>query len=147
MKNPIIIFIFLLSLSCETTDESPECPDSASCISNEAVALERLDSLRSLIINMAIVTDCSESSQCGFIGLGMKPCGGPWEYLIYAKGDNEALMINLVNEYNDQEKAINEWYGRASDCAVASPPDSVVCSERCVAFFGGEAFSAGTCCQ
>lgn len=88
--------------------------------------------IKSLITN----TTCSENSQCGFVGLGSKPCGGHWEYLIYSSNIDIKLLLEQVAIYNHNEDAYNRKWGVASDCMYVVPPIRVDCvNNKCVAVY------------
>ena len=66
---------------------------------------------------------CASAEACSSIAFGAKPCGGPWEYLIYCADsvDEEALQASV-----DAYFALNDQYnieqGMASDCSEALEP-------------------------
>ena len=37
---------------------------------------------------------CENVAQCRSIGIGAKPCGGPWDYLIYSILDTDVKLLN-----------------------------------------------------
>lgn len=147
MKNLLTATLIIFVFSCEEADGTPECLDNASCISSEQLAENKLDSMKEVILTAAVIESCSESSECNFVGLGSKPCGGPWEYLIYSSNADVEMLLGLVENYNATEEQINAEFGRASDCSIALAPDSVFCENGCVAYREGVAFSEGTCCN
>ncbi len=64
-----------------------------------------------------------EPSQCKLIGFGSKPCGGPGSYLVYSTAEtNESRLKQLVSEFNQLQKRINEERRLSSDCAVTPKP-------------------------
>lgn len=66
---------------------------------------------------------CADSGQCKLIAFGAKPCGGPWKYKIYSEAVvSTEKLTKYVNAYNAYNRELNETYGWASDCGVASPP-------------------------
>ncbi|MEP4534969.1 MAG: hypothetical protein ABJ004_17880 [Cyclobacteriaceae bacterium] len=145
-------FIFLIAIpvlfACEETDDGPECPPNASCIEPIELSQPYLDSMRMAIIDLAVTSACSETETCHFIGFGSKPCGGPWEYLIYSSETDTAYLHALVTSYNDLDKQYNVESGKASDCAIAPAPDSVVCDgPGCVGYRQGVAYADGVCCN
>jgi hypothetical protein len=86
-------------------------------------ASERLGELRRMIEQEIGAPHANEPSQCKLIGFGSKPCGGPWSYLIYstAKTD-ESRLKQLVSEFNQLQKRINEERKFVSDCAITPEP-------------------------
>lgn len=84
----------------------------------------------------ALVGDAAGASieDCRYSGLGSKPCGGPWEYVIYsASSTDSTALAERLTAYNAFEAEMNEHYGYASDCSV--PNESVLAYKdgRCVA--------------
>ena len=84
----------------------------------------------------ALVGDAAGASieDCRYSGLGSKPCGGPWEFVIYsvASTDSTALAERLT-AYNAFEAEMNERYGYASDCSVPNAPVLAYRDGLCVA--------------
>lgn len=133
-------------MSCDPVDES-ECPENALCLQPIAQLQIELDSMKTAILSLAKYDSCSQDTECQFIGLGSKPCGGPWEYLIFSTSADTASLIPLVNAYNQKEEELNQRTARGSDCSIAIPPDSVICENGCVAYYEGKAFPDNLCCE
>lgn len=96
--------------------------------------LAKLDKIRSEILVIVGEATCAEQAECFYIGLGAKPCGGPWEYLIYSSVNTDTTELFLkVQEYNDWNIVINKRYEYVSDCSVPDPPKLVCISGKCVA--------------
>jgi hypothetical protein len=84
---------------------------------------QRLKELRRLIEQEIGVPYADEPSQCKLIPFGSKPCGGPWSYLVYSTlKTDETRLKQLVREFNQQQKKMNEESKIMSDCAVAPQP-------------------------
>ena len=66
---------------------------------------------------------CADASACASMAFGAKPCGGPWEYLIYCVDsvDEEVLQAH-VDAYFDLNQQYNFENGIASDCSVVEEP-------------------------
>ena len=71
-------------------------------------------------------------ADCRYAGLGSKPCGGPWEYIVYsvASTDSTALTVRLA-AYDAFEAEMNELYGYLSDCSIPNEPVLVFKDGRC----------------
>jgi len=66
---------------------------------------------------------CSGDDDCRVIGVGSKPCGGPWMYLIYSASTvDEEYLQGLVSEHYAFEDYMNMKYGYMSTCDVPAPP-------------------------
>jgi len=110
------------AVCCEDSGEFDEAADRA-----------RLDSMRNHIQGLVGSADCSESAHCRNIAFGAKPCGGPWEYLIYSVTAADADELDdLVSEYNAFEGKLNKRYGWISDCSTPGLPQPVCRDGRCV---------------
>ena len=93
-----------------------------------------LADLRAEVMRMIGEATCSDVSQCRTIGFGAKPCGGPWQYLVYSTATTDSTALTVaVARYNSQEAALNKSEGRVSDCSVVSPPTLMRVNGRCVA--------------
>lgn len=76
---------------------------------------------------------CSGPSDCAALPLGAKPCGGPWEWLVYSRSSVDTLALGaLVNSYNTLNGELNLRWGWVSDCAVEGPPLLVCVDGVCV---------------
>ncbi|GAA4890692.1 hypothetical protein GCM10023311_13700 [Flaviramulus aquimarinus] len=96
----------------------------------------KLNVLKSQIEDLASTSTCNEASECKFIGLGRKSCGGLWNYLVYSTSIDTEALKSLVEIYNQKEKEFNTKWGIASDCAVTNPPTSINCKNNvCVAVY------------
>jgi hypothetical protein len=144
MKNVIIALLIVFVFACTEEDQSP-CSDTDDCIEQ---GLFELDSLKQVIIAEVQDGNCEGASECKFVGFGSKPCGGPWEYLIYSTNADTERILDLVEDYNELEKIYNEEKGLVSYCSIAIKPDSVICDGGgCVAYNAGLAFTEGVCCN
>lgn len=94
---------------------------------------ERMAVIR-LSIDMVIEDKtCNGAGDCASIAFGSKPCGGPWEYLIYAPGNvDDVLLQELVDEYNQLEKEVNELTTALSDCEGVEPAELECREDVCV---------------
>ena len=76
---------------------------------------------------------CQDSTECRFIGLGVKPCGGPWKYVIYSMATVDSVELAArVAAYNDLNRELNQRHGWVSDCSVPPPPNLTCQDGRCV---------------
>ena len=68
------------------------------------------------------------------MGLGSKPCGGPWEYLVYsASSTDSTALAERLTAYNAFEAGMNQRYEYFSDCSVPNEPVLAYRDGRCVA--------------
>jgi hypothetical protein len=147
MKNLLFLFTLTLFLSCEETDGTPECPDNASCLALDTLTTADLPILKERIVQLAADSECADDSECLFTGFGSKPCGGPWEYLIFSTASDTAELMTLVRKFNMLSQEYNAESGKPSDCAIAPAPDSVKCEGTgCIGYRNGLAYTEGLCC-
>lgn len=100
---------------------------------NEAQDLARLEEMRHGILEAVGEADCTDSSECAFIGLGSKPCGGPWEFVVYSRSSvDEDDLRALVTSYNRFNDVVNKRYGYISDCSLPEAPETGCADGRCV---------------
>jgi hypothetical protein len=100
---------------------------------DEATDRARLHEMKAEILALVSDPACADSLDCRYTGLGTKPCGGPWEYIVYsvASVDSSELAAQVA-AYNDFNEELNLRYGWVSDCSVPPPP-VVGCQDgRCV---------------
>ena len=97
---------------------------------NESEDREKLHQMGITIRELIGQPECSDAAQCRSIPFGSKPCGGPWEYLVYSTTQTDSILLaEYVMEYNRFEDEMNKKYGYMSDCMVILPPTSLECSK------------------
>lgn len=90
----------------------------------EEVDRARLEGMRQDIIEFIGEPTCRDSTDCRYIAFGDKPCGGPWEYLIYSASEVDTLELqSMVESYNRFNEELNRRYGWVSDCSVPPVPN------------------------
>lgn len=126
MKNaPFRLFTLVICLSLMAF----QCDEDIVPLTQEEER-EELDIYKKTIEDLAATSVCNEDTECKFIAFGSKPCGGPWNYLIYTTSiDTEKLEL-WVEDYNQREADFNTNWGVASDCAVVNPPTSINCENN-----------------
>ncbi len=118
MKNIFgVIALIAILWSCEN-DES-EALD----IRAQMEVLEK--EIKSIVKTECSSVNCDEVTSCGCstMGYGKKPCGGPWQYVVYSSSStNDALLQSKIEEYNELNQLLNEKEGLVSDCALEHRP-------------------------
>ena len=114
-------FILLVATGCSSNNND------TTTYENE---LTDLSLLKAEIETLANASVCNEASECKFIALGSKPCGGPWSYLIYTTSIDVEKLEAAVKDYNQKEAAFNIKWGIASDCSFALQPTSINCENN-----------------
>ncbi len=104
-----------------------------SCSADEDGDQERLRTMKQDILQIVGTPTCSGEGSCRFFAFGAKPCGGPWEYVVYSIDNvDEPLLLRKVREYNKFEEELNAKYGYVSDCTVPNTPELACQGGRCV---------------
>ena len=99
---------------------------------SETQEREQLSSLRAKIESMVDVN--GPLSTCRSVALGSKPCGGPWQYLIYSAAQTDLVqLVEKVAEYNAREADINVRHGSISDCMLVVEPTLSSRDGKCIA--------------
>lgn len=132
MKKTILIlvcmslFILTTALQCDKDDISFSCEDRQ---------LQLLE-FKSTIENLASSSVCGEDFECRYLAFGSKPCGGPWEFLVYSTSIDTLTLASLVMEYNQLETNYNLNCNTVSDCSTPQPPTGFDCeNNKCVPIF------------
>ena len=129
----ISAFVFALSAALSSFSTWGLLPSNLSRFNLDAAQqsdFERLQELRTLIEKEIGTPTANEPTQCKLIAFGSKPCGGPTRYLVYSMArTSEARLKQLVNEFNQLAKKVNEERKILSDCMFVTEPS--------VAFVGG----------
>ena len=84
----------------------------------------------------ALIGDAAGASieDCRYMALGDKPCGGPWEYVIYSVSSTDSTALaERVTAYNAFEEEMNRRYMYMSDCMYVTPPVLAYRDGRCLA--------------
>jgi hypothetical protein len=102
------------------------CSDSDNATGQEPLSeMQEREGLASMRAEIETIVGLSGPlSTCRSIALGAKPCGGPWQYLVYSTAQTDSvLLVEKVAEYNAREADINARHGSISDCMlVVEPP-------------------------
>ena len=125
MKFFFLLMSFLV-IYCDDSDQ----------ISPQEAEKEVIDNLKIEIKNLAGTSICSEEYSCYSVGIGAKPCGGFWEYIVYSNSIDIVTFLAKIETLNELEKEYNEKYTILSDCFMAMPPSSITCVDgKCTAVF------------
>jgi len=96
-------------------------------INEDSVAIGNMR--HSILYYASWFDDCGGGGQCRFTGLGVDPCGGPREYLVYSTVGQGSLEMDLegfqrtVCRYNEHDFAFNHRYHLTSPCVTPPVPD------------------------
>lgn len=81
-----------------------------------------------------LIGDAAAASiaDCRYAGLGSKPCGGPWEYIVYSVSSTDSTALaEKLTAYDVLEAEMNELYGYVSDCSIPNIPVLTFKDGRC----------------
>ena len=93
----------------------------------EIISAEILAAKKQKIVTYINNFPCSATVGCSSIAFGAKPCGGPWEYLVFSNAVNVPELQAMVADYNQTETTFNVQTNAISDCMFVNPPDKVGC--------------------
>ena len=89
-------------------------------------------------VDVLVGDACGAIEDCSYDGIGAKPCGGPWNYIIYATAATDsAALAERLGEYNALQADMNARYGYSSDCSVPNEPVLGCEAGRCVDLLQG----------
>lgn len=121
MKNLLkIVSLILICINLQ-------CSKSSDATQNTVPTSELLAQKKQRIQNYINSFPCSAAVGCSSIAFGVKPCGGPWEYLVYSNNVNTTQLQQMVAEYNALNLEYNTLNGIFSDCMYVSKPANVGC--------------------
>ena len=120
------LFMMLTAMQCDKDDLESSCEAQSA----------NLIQLKSDIESMANASVCGDTFECRYIAFGSKPCGGPWEFLVYSTSIDTLALTSLVMEYNQLEANYNINCNMASDCSTPQPPIGFDCeNNQCIPLF------------
>ena len=92
--------------------------------------------MRAEIKKMADMSVCSDQNVCYSVGIGAKPCGGFWEYIVYTGSIDLVDFFAKIETLNELEAEYNEKYMIQSDCFLVMPPKSTDCVDgKCIPIY------------
>ena len=81
---------------------------------------------------VAVTDGCTSAGQCAAAPVGVKGCGGPRDYVVYcATATDTAALFRKLDELARAERAYNERYSVASDCAMQVAPTVTLVGQSC----------------
>jgi hypothetical protein len=132
MKKTILItgfmclFIVTTAMQCDDDTFTYDCEENIAYLEEYKLTIE----------SMAAASICNENFECRYIAFGSKPCGGPWEFLVYSTSIDTLALTNAVADYNQMEANYNINCGAISDCSAPIPPVDFTCeNNQCIPIF------------
>ena len=132
-----MLALALLAYACGDSDPVQHAPTEDGARARLAVMRQEVD---------ALVGDaCGAIEDCRYVGIGAKPCGGPWAYIVYSTAATDsAALAERIGAYYAFEADINQRYGYISDCSVPGPPWLSCEALRCVDLVQGGGVQGGS---
>ncbi len=85
------------------------------------------------VYNLTQDLSCTDSAVCSSVGIGSKPCGGPWTNLVYSTATvNQEQLTSAVSDLNSYEAGYNQQEGLVSDCGLATPANPSCVNYKCI---------------
>ena len=120
------LFMLMTAMQCDKDDLENSCEDRSAY----------LLLLKNDIETLAGTSECGADFECRYVAFGSKPCGGPWEYLIYSTSIDTLTLTSLVMEYNQLEANYNLNCEVFSDCSTPIPPIGFDCdNNHCIPIY------------
>jgi hypothetical protein len=90
--------------------------------------------IRASITQQIGTASCTSPSVCRTLPLGVKPCGGPRQFLVYSLSSTDSVRLAAdAARYNEAEAQKNRDKGMVSDCSVLMAPKVNCVSGKCAA--------------
>lgn len=119
----VALFVGLLVSACG------DAPSTPTVVYNRPT----LDAKYQAVTDMIALPVCATSLQCSSIAIGAKPCGGPWRYAVYSKGNvNERELQRRADDLLAFEREYNRRNNVVSDCSLARPATPACVEGFCV---------------
>lgn len=81
------------------------------------------------IVELAQSESCDDSSDWDYVALGVKPCGGPTDYVAYSQNIDTVKLFHMIKIYNVVQTNYNNQFNISSDCAETPEPTGVTCED------------------
>lgn len=117
MKSILKLFVLALLL------QSFQCNDD----SQDPITEEQLNLMKQEIVDYIDSFECENSENCNAIALGVKPCGGPTEFLTFPSSVDLNELESMIEMYNQVNTEYNIQTNAVSDCTVVLPPQTMEC--------------------
>lgn len=124
MKTRLLIII-LINFSILLAFNS--CKDSEAFPATKDADESELKTLLNNIQKMSEHISCDDPADWRIVPIGSKPCGGATDFIVYAAKIDKILFLQLVEQYNQKQKAYHVKWSSPSDCAIVMAPKSIEC--------------------
>ena len=129
IASRLVTFAFVLLAGCTVTALPGSAPEDDRTQADYEAELARLSDAIDEAIGEARADNLG---QCRILEVGVRPCGGPWEYRVFstAGGDPERVL-QLTAAYNARNEEMNRRFGLVSTCEYREPPEVALEGGRC----------------
>ena len=135
MKHAFNLALIFLLAACAQRPSETEMGGAAALpdiSGNEEQDFATLARLKTEARAMARADGCASAGQCRALPMGAKPCGGPWEYLVYCSlTTDEAALRAHLDQLRQFEDSLNRRYSRGSTCDMVMEPATVLDGGSC----------------
>jgi hypothetical protein len=105
---------------------------SGAVCAQQPAAQDELVALRVQIVQMIGRAPCANLVHCRVLPLGVRPCGGPAEYLAYSSiTADKALLENKAFEYSLLQEDAQRAQGAVGTCEVLPQPRLACVNNSC----------------
>lgn len=112
----VILLVVFQNIQCSSSNST-----------ENTITREMLNQKKSAIHNYISSFECNGSTTCQSMPFGSKPCGGPWEYIVFPSSVDLETLKQMVNEYNQLEHKFNVTTEAVSDCSTPIQPSQISC--------------------
>lgn len=95
--------------------------------SSNTVTFSQLQAQLNDIENFVESGNCDQASECTYMAIGSKACGGPSAYIIFSKDIDVAALKIMVDRYTQDQEIYNKENNVVSDCSLVNPPQKIDC--------------------
>ena len=97
------------------------------------------------VLRLSQPAKCKVDGDCAVLPMGVKPCGGPWKYVLYAKKNSKLAKLKArLADYNKLDQQINESQQTMSDCSMTVQPQLKCEHSMCIDSQNANAANAAT---
>jgi hypothetical protein len=122
MKKLIVCIGILMLMQSFQCEENTQTPAEDAQTDLQALKLEIQNYINSI--------PCNETSGCSSMAFGSKPCGGPWEYLVFSNDVDLEWLTEKVQTFNELQNQFNIQTNAVSDCMMVMPPENIGCVDN-----------------
>jgi hypothetical protein len=117
VRRSVTLALLALAMACAGAPSDPATLVEARAAIDEAIGEAR----------------ATDPAQCLLAAIGVRPCGGPREYVAYSVAETDsAELAALIAVYDRMDRERNEREGLVSTCELLAMPYTALDSGRCI---------------